>query len=71
MARQLLLSVQVSFSPVPERHGLASEPLTELEHVGRWGGRWGGCWGWGRWGGTTWESCQLVGREVPKDQTGV
>ncbi|CAK9077895.1 unnamed protein product [Durusdinium trenchii] len=33
-----IFAVEVSFSPVPERHGLASEPLTELEHVGRWGG---------------------------------
>eukprot|EP00913_Durusdinium_trenchii_P022636 g21259.t1 len=28
-----IFAVEVSFSPVPERHGLASEPLTELEHV--------------------------------------
>lgn len=28
-----VFAVEVSFSPVPQRHGMASQPLTELEHV--------------------------------------
>jgi len=28
-----VFAVEVSFSPVPEKHGMASEPLTELAHV--------------------------------------